>query len=119
MIFLPREKRAKGLKGSKVVEVSSLISVDGDPILQRGKDKKGEKERESRRKNKWDRNTAKGCIKKSSCVCPERVLFPRVASRFVFFVQKSKSCKHHLLLVLEIVRWAGTRPDLGHNWGRG
>lgn len=75
VIFLPRESRTEGLKdskGLKAVEVSSLISVDADPILQRGKDnKKGEKERESRRKNRWDSNTAKGCTMKFSCVCPE------------------------------------------------
>lgn len=45
MIFLLREKRAEGLKGSKVVEDSSLISMVAGPILHRGKDnKKGKAE---------------------------------------------------------------------------
>lgn len=64
MILLPREERAEGLKGSKglkAVEVSSLITLHADSILQKGKRQQGRREREweSRRKKKWDRNTAR------------------------------------------------------------
>lgn len=55
MILLPREERAEGLKGSKglkAVEVSSLISLHADSILQKGKRQQGRRERMGKQKEK-------------------------------------------------------------------